>query len=267
MLDLEVNGGAIEIRTRDDLRRMVQKEESVWQWLWGSRQPDVAGVSPTVQNGLNRPKSEINGAESSGQPFNVVAGPFREVFGSSTDSLFHSNSATGDALLRINEINGPAAAAFAYAFARQRVMLANAGRPKHLQGALLQSMPFLEKPFDIEQRLGLERANFRAALKTATERVEADSHARDIEWRDLLRSSPMTSGTSGSGSSPSPEMVLPFPNHLSPVPCDPMSGLGRFPPCGFGSKGWILAGPLAADFDGFSDRPVFGETRAREDVF
>lgn len=164
-----------EFRNYETLLAWLGDEQAKWAWVsphgFGNLGEQMAQAFANVVQG-------VANVRDSGQPLNSVE-PLVSQYYQPAGFLRHSEGGFAKRIDQIRETHGDSAAAFAIAFSRQMVNLTNVTTPDQLAACILLGLPEFGRPDEIAHRLELERRNYRLAISTQLDKIDAATEERD----------------------------------------------------------------------------------------
>ncbi len=176
----------IRLDTWRSLLKWLEQEDKAWSWLHpGDGITDQHNIATGVRGNLEGVIRGIRELEAQSVPISA-ANQYLTNF-APRGSLWPSESTNGATVLDILATAGSEAAAFAYAFSKRQVGLANVANADQFRGALLTVIPEGVKPCGLSDRLKREREAYRSASREATRRLEDQSAKLDARAVRQLR--------------------------------------------------------------------------------
>ncbi|MBD3728632.1 MAG: hypothetical protein IE933_02900 [Sphingomonadales bacterium] len=174
----------VTVRSYDELQRWLEKERAQWAWLVrGDAQVDRQNIATAIQSEWDALITNIQNQRNSGQPLSAVHAQLASL---STGPLIVSTTAQGTTVLDIRDAVGDGPASFAAGFLRNQLTMRHAQTKDDLLGAVLTVFPDMAKSADWHERLKRERANYKMAARSLTERLEKEADERNRENVELV---------------------------------------------------------------------------------
>jgi hypothetical protein len=176
-IDLGENGGFHSFKSFDQLRQWLQKERERWQWMqgqspWNPWDPAQAAFAQLL--------NETSSAESNYVPIAKLAPTSERWFAwAHGAALLHSTGLLGARVLEIREVDGPEAAATAYAYAKNRIGIGNVNSMQQLTGILKLALSGQDRAEAVAQRHKQERASDRSHWRRLLSEQESDAAQRE----------------------------------------------------------------------------------------
>lgn len=171
-----------EFRSFERLLAWLDHEQANWSWMYPHGIGNMGGQM--AQAFANVVQGVVN-VRDSGQPLSSVEAVVSQAY-QPAGHLRHSEGRFAKRIDQIRETHGDGAAAFAIAFSRQVITLGQANEPAQLAACVLLGLPELGRPDAIARRLELERRNYRLAVSTQLDKIDAEAGARGQDYAHHL---------------------------------------------------------------------------------
>lgn len=176
--------GDVTVRSYDELQRWLEKERAQWAWLVrGEAQVDRHNAATAIQNEWDALINNVQNQRNNGQPLSAIQSHLAPL---SAGPLLVSTTAQGATVLDIRDAVGGGPASFAAGFVRAQLTMRNAQTKDDLLGAVLTVFPDMAKSADWHERLKRERANYKMAARSLTERLEKEADERNLANVELV---------------------------------------------------------------------------------
>lgn len=177
--------GSVTVRSYEELQRWIEKERAQWDWLVrGNAQFDRHNVATAIQNEWDQIVNNIQGLRDGAHPLSATATYLAPL---SNGQLLVSTTTRGTTVLDIREAVGGPPASFAAGFTLGQITLQNAQTKDDLLGAVLTLFPDLAGSADWHERVKRERANYKMAARSLTERLEKEADERNRKNAELVK--------------------------------------------------------------------------------